>query len=619
MSQLAPEHVVLGNGAKSPDGCNNPLILDYRGPVSERNVRVDLPAFVRDVCYLPDRVLDLLEIASYVFAADRSIRRGEKDSVEYHSWSRNFHFYIRVRDYEFWNTESAKGCLSQALTFMTGDSRVSFDFEPGHTTPPAGLFDRPGFSVDQDVGPLSITLFSGGLDSLCGVVDLLTASNNKVVLVSHESRPSTVHTQRALLEALQRQFAGRVFRYPFECTLCHNRAAEETQRSRSFLYTAIAYAIASAHGENSFNVYENGVTSINLHRREDLMNARASRTTHPQTMGKLASLYSLVGGKAFHINLPYLGLTKADVIQRLWSKSPELIASSVSCTKTFNLTGQASHCGYCSQCIDRRIAAFAAGAEDEDHRGLYDHDIITDPIGDPEARTTLVDYVRQATQFADQSVDGFASKYLLDVAELLDYLPGALSESDKTTWVWKLCQRHGIAVKDALNRMRNLYDDVYRSIPRTSLLGLVSERAHLKPEVMRLCESIIAVIDPSLGNMFRRNKPKDENDLNSKLSALLGAHEAKLRSEHPTTSFACARVVPDHSDLESDLLIEAKYIRQNTPPSKANEGIAADLIKYPESSFILFVVYDPWHRIDDDGVFCSDIQGKGRNRVIIVR
>ncbi|MBN1508554.1 MAG: 7-cyano-7-deazaguanine synthase [Sedimentisphaerales bacterium] len=381
----------------------------------------------------------------------------------------------------------------------------------------------------------------------------------------------------------------------------------------------MAYAIASAHGEDSLAVYENGVTSINLHRREDLMNARASRTTHPQTIGRLASLYSLVGEKPFQIKLPYLDLTKAEVIRRLRSKSPELIASSVSCTKTFNITGEASHCGYCFQCIDRRIAAFAAEAENEDHRGLYDHDIIGDPVDDSEARTTLVDYLRQATRLADQSVDAFASEYLLDLGNLLDYLPTGLTDSDKTTLVWRLCQRHGLHVKNAINRMRSLYDDVYKPIPRTSLLGLISGREHLRPEVIRLCESILHHIDPFLGDMFGQNKPKDENDLNSKLAALLGPHEAKLRREHPTVSFACARVVPDHLDLCSGLLIEAKYIRSNTPPSRANEGIAADLTKYPARSFILFVVYDPFHKIDNDVVFCSDIERKGRNRVIIVR
>ena len=117
-----------------------------------------------------------------------------------------------------------------------------------------------------------------------------------------------------------------------------------------------------------------------------------------------------------------------------------------------------------------------------------------------------------------------------------------------------------------------------------------------KPEVIRLCDSIVKVIDPALGDMFRQNKPKNETDLNQKLSALLGTHKNELRSEHPTVSFACARVVPDHLMLASDLLIEAKYLRGRTSPSKANEGIAADLTKYPATSFVVFVVLRPLTR-----------------------
>ena len=71
--------------------------------------------------------------------------------------------------------------------------------------------------------------------------------------------------------------------------------------------------------------------------------------------------------------------------------------------------------------------------------------------------------------------------------------------------------------------------------------------------------------------------------------------------------------------LASDLLIEAKYLRGRTSPSKANEGIAADLTKYPATSFVVFVVYDPSHGIDNDSVFRSDIESKGRNRVMIIR
>jgi len=618
MNDLSSTHVVLANGAKGPSDVQSPLRLNYIPGTADRVIRTGLPNFVRDVYHLPPRILDLLEIAIYVFAADRLLSRGPKSAVEYRAWSRSLQFHIRVREHDFWSQPSVVSELSDALKFMTGDADYSFCFEPGHDTPPTNLFDRPGFSV-QSGDEVRVALFSGGLDSLCGVLELLESDRSKVILVSHQSQTGTIRTQNALVEALKVQYPDRVLHYTFACTLRGIRAREETQRTRSFLYTSIAYAIASAYHQDAFHVYENGITSVNLHRREDLANSRASRTTHPQTMGRMAKLFSMLAGAPVTINLPFLYKTKPDVIAMLLAKAPDLISSAVSCTRTFQTLGQATHCGYCFQCVDRRIASHAAEADNRDHRGLYTHDIITSKIDDREARTTLVDYVRQAITLAESTPDSFEDEYLTELADLLDYSPMGTTDEEKLQRFWELFKRHGLQVKESLARMRHLYDDLSQPLSTHSLLHIVSSREYLKPEQSRLVESIILLISPALGDMFSRCKPLDETDLNEKLGALLRTHYDKLQSEHPTVSFACAKVVPDHQLLKVGVLIEAKYIRKRTSPSQATEGIAADLTKYPPDAFVLFVVYDPTHQIHSDSLFREEIEAKGRNRVIIIR
>ena len=52
--------------------------------------------------------------------------RGSKDNVEYHSWSRLFHFAIKVRDFDFWNMPDVKEKLKEALVFMSGDRAYHF-------------------------------------------------------------------------------------------------------------------------------------------------------------------------------------------------------------------------------------------------------------------------------------------------------------------------------------------------------------------------------------------------------------------------------------------------------------------------------------------------------------
>ena len=173
--------VFLCNGATSPDGLQQTdcAILDYRSSGNEPPmVRLRLPDFVRSVYFLPNRCLDLLEIAAYVFAADRLTSRGSREAVEYQAWSRNLHFVVKVRDYEFWCQPRVRNALQAALRFATGDQGYEFTFQAGHTTPPTSLFDREAFSMKIDE-ELSIVLFSGGIDSLVGAVQRLEQTSEQ--------------------------------------------------------------------------------------------------------------------------------------------------------------------------------------------------------------------------------------------------------------------------------------------------------------------------------------------------------------------------------------------------------------------------------------------------------
>lgn len=609
-----------GAGVVPNDRKSGILRLNYLPlPDYPQNVHITLPDFVRKIFHLPNCILDLLEIAAYVFAADRLVSRGARNLVEYHSWSRSFVFVIPVRDHDFWGQSIVRKSLSAALEFMTGDRSYDFVFQAGHSTPPTSLFDREEFKLDAPNG-LSIILFSGGLDSLAGTIERLEKSDDNVCLVSHQSQPGTKKTQNRLYEALNRHYPRRVSHYSFGCNLHGIRAVEETQRTRSFLYTSIAFALSYAYSQEHIFVYENGVTSINFSRRQDLANARASRTTHPKTISLLQNLFNIISNKPLEIRSPFLWKTKADVFQSLTqSKHPELIPSSVSCSKTFQNLEQATHCGTCFQCIDRRIAAYAANSEELDESGIYSSDMITNAIENGESKTTLVDYIRQAKNFASWNIDRFYKEILSELADLVDCLPDCKDEMEVNEYVWNLCQRHGQQVQKALCRIREIHDNPYANLKKDSLLYLVfTGREHLKEPIDRLVETIINLVSPAIPQMFRKKAPDDENDLNTKINALISTHRSDLMSEHSTVPFACAKVLPDHMFKETNLLIESKYIRKGTPPSKASEGIAADLTKYPTNAHTLFLVYDPLHIISDDLVFKRDFESKGRCTVCIL-
>lgn len=613
--------VFLCNGATPHAGLDqtNCTTLDYRCTNGELPiVQLELPAFVRSVYNLPDRLLDLLEIAAYVFAADRLSSRGSRKAVEYQAWSRSLHFVVKVRDYEFWRQSNVSEALGAVLLFATGDREFTFTFQPGHATPPTSLFDKEGLAIKQR-NDLSVMLFSGGIDSLAGAVQLIEQTSDQVCLVSHLSQPGTIRTQRCLFSALQRDYRGRVSHYKFKTNLRGRRGREETQRSRPFLYGSIAFALATAFGRDHFYVYENGVTSLNFARREELLNSRASRTTHPQTIGRLANLFSIIVGKPFQIRTPFLWYTKSDVTKYLIeSGHGYLLPSSVSCSHTYKFLMNATHCGECFQCLDRRIGIYGACAENDDNEGKYATNIVTSSIQTAEGRTTAVDYLRQAANFSNSNLEFFYFQNLDELEMLSDWVPGCEDEFDLVEKVWELYLRHGEQVRRALTRMRDLDEDVFGPLAQYSLLKLVSDREFLKEPLERLVTSIESQLRSALPKLFQSVRPVSERDLNDKIEGLLDSWSADLQREHPSVHFAGAGVVPDFSVDRGHLLVEGKYIRGHTTPSRVTEGMAADLTKYPQEAHILFVVYDPESAIVDRTRLKREFEGRGRCTVCVL-
>ncbi len=97
MGTASPTHVYC-NGVRAGGRAKRRLVLDYLDTQRTPNVRLNLPRLVEGLLYLPDRLLDLLEIAAYVYTADRYVSRGRTDAVEFESWSRDFRFHVKVRD-----------------------------------------------------------------------------------------------------------------------------------------------------------------------------------------------------------------------------------------------------------------------------------------------------------------------------------------------------------------------------------------------------------------------------------------------------------------------------------------------------------------------------------------
>jgi 7-cyano-7-deazaguanine synthase in queuosine biosynthesis len=488
-------HIVLCSDAALPKGLgkgvdNHILKLSYDPNSISHNVNIELPHFKESISvHIPDRVKDLLEIAGYIYAADRMIKRGKNDDLEYHSWARNLHFVLKVRDLKFWKQKTTIKLLSEALLYVSGDNKINFSFVGGgHDIGQLNAFDIEGINPEIKKKS-SIALFSGGLDSLAGVLDTLENTTNDVILISHRANPGTTKTQKGIHKRLVEDYPGRIKYYPFHCTV-KNRALEETQRTRIFLYTSIAFSLATIYKENEILVFENGITSINFSKRADLINARASRTTHPKSLYHMKEFYSHVSEKEFKIKHPLLFNTKTDVFNLIHQyKRHDYINSTVTCTKTFqkfNNNSNATHCGGCSQCIDRRFAAFASDLEKYD--AVYDFEISKDSFVLEDAKTHLCDYIKLALNFADETLNSFYFDKQVVISELVDYIEGK-DDEDKVERLFHLCKKHFQQIHIAIRKIKSLEDPLKPKI-LNSFFTFIDNREYFKDPVERFVEKI---------------------------------------------------------------------------------------------------------------------------------
>ena len=128
--------------------------------------------------------------------------------------------------------------------------------------------------------------------------------------------------------------------------------------------------------------------------------------------------------------------------------------------------------------MDRRFAAFASGMEDCDS-GLYAHDFITQEVEDSEVRTMLVDFLCQASEFADWNIDRFYKERASELSEIVEYMDG-LDDDEAVKTLYDLCARHGQQVKTAIGRIRNQYDDPFRpKPPANTVLHMIDEREYI--------------------------------------------------------------------------------------------------------------------------------------------
>lgn len=513
---------------------------------------------------ISSRLVDFLEIASYVFTADCATGRGKKWTDDYSTepWGRDFAFVIPVRDPDFWNTAKIKDHVEEVLGFLSND-KYSFTFLPlGCDRADQQSYFEFGDLEDWPFhSPERVLMFSGGLDSLAGAVDT-AMSGGKSVLVSHRPVSTLDSRQKRLFTELQRRFPDQLIHIPVWINKAESFGREPTQRTRSFLYAALGTLVAQSVQAGGVRFYENGIVSLNLPIAEEALRARASRTTHPVALHLLASLCTAVAERDFAIDNPYLFKTKTDVVETLGShQAAYLIAHTCSCSHSMFQSKTQRHCGRCSQCIDRRFATTAADVLAYDSETDYVSDVFVGPRKDPLERAIAVDYTRHGMELYRRSETELAATFNAELTRAVRY---EAKRSEAAQSILSMHKRHGEVVTLVLEQKvaENAAKLVGGHLDDTSLLALVIGQKHLEHEFLMAAEAGEHKF-PKSESAIEPTSAQSQAAALARVEGTLGTIVAKLGVSAPGSTKAKKKRKPGKRDtiIFAAILMELKGMR----------------------------------------------------------
>lgn len=327
---------------------------------------------------------DFFLISAIVYGVDNLLSRAIHSND---GWTRDLEVEFPVNNLSVWNGNEEK--LKQILDFLTGDNwTVTF----GQNIQDSFYYPRPLSRRRRKMPPTyeidsirSTSLFSGGLDSLIGVVDELQKlrAGERILLVSHfdSKSPGPNDDQTKLLRRLMSQYTDKIYWVQSKLALSrrdssgHKVSIENNYRSRSLFFIGLGCYLSPI---DELIIPENGTISINYPLTPSRVSSLSTRTTHPYVLKNTQELlYEL--GLSVRIYNPYTFKTKGEMVVECTNQTfiQAAFQDSVSCGKRgrrqfhFDNPTEKNNCGRCMPCIYRRAALNRAGWDDENHYGNF--------------------------------------------------------------------------------------------------------------------------------------------------------------------------------------------------------------------------------------------------------
>ena len=261
--------------------------------------------------------------------------------------------------------------LAHILHLLTGDAWTLVGRETSLDLGWGGRWTEPW-------EPDAVALFSGGLDSLAGAIDLLE-KGQRLLLVSHHDFGQLAGQQQHLGRALAGHYGpSRLQHLGLRVQFPETR--ELSLRSRSLLYLSLGLAAVAGVGPDTpVIIPENGWISLNPPLTGNRLGSLSTRTTHFAILAEITALWREAGLSTLLIN-PYQSLSKGEALAACANPGllRQLAPLTLSCARPVVSRWRseaAGHCGYCYPCLVRRAALHRLGWDDP---AAYRVDVLLD-------------------------------------------------------------------------------------------------------------------------------------------------------------------------------------------------------------------------------------------------
>lgn len=328
---------------------------------------------------------DLLLLASIVYGVDILVKR---EYIASDKWSRDIEFSLPVTNPNKW--ENVHDKVNQLLHFLTADY-WNIDFVQREQELNIPNYELKNISVDSYK---KVCLFSGGMDSLIGAIDLLNNNEGRILFISHYDSifKGAKADQDKIIPILKENFPESFDHIQTRIDI-KGRSRETTLRSRSFMFLSQAIYVASKLDSNvEIILPENGTIALNHPLTASRYSTCSTRTAHPYVIRELKKIAQLLGLPNNIIN-PYEFKTKGEMVEECTNRELFKVTFPLSCScakrgtrKDIRENPRATNCGICMPCIYRRAALHKIGLDTEDigTNALNPNDLIRDLMHIPD-------------------------------------------------------------------------------------------------------------------------------------------------------------------------------------------------------------------------------------------